>query len=134
MAQLEDVGFDVGPDREIERARWQLWFARMRESGAVGAAGGYLVDPERAQGCIDELNRILENVRITETTAWACQFDPPGYDDVSMNVARNGALMAARARAYITEWANQIEATRDALQRQLDAYRAVEDQSADRLA
>ncbi|MFC4942444.1 PE domain-containing protein [Pseudonocardia sp. GCM10023141] len=114
------------PAKEIDRTRAQLAAAQTVKDEAIRAAGGYVVDPERAQGCIDELGRIAQDVRLALVQARVLQFDPPGFDDVSRNVANNGAEMARRAVAYVTTWANQIDATRVALQRQLDAYRAVE--------
>ena len=127
MVGVELPGADEG-DRQgdITGAQWRLWMASIEESGAVGAAGGYIVDPERAQECIAELSRIATDVRRPLVYARQLYFDPPGYDAVSTNIARQGAVMGDRAVAYIRAWASQIEATRDALQRQLDAYRAAE--------
>lgn len=72
------------------------------------------------------MSRIAADVR--RSVVWSQQFyfDAPGYDAVSTNVARQGAVMGERTLAYVRAWADQIEATRDALQQQLDAYRAVE--------
>jgi hypothetical protein len=127
VAILEGSGLEDGLEPDIARAQQRLAVARMQESGAIAAAGGYVVDPERAQGCIDELSRILDQVRRPLMLAKQLVFDPPGTDEVSTNVARNGAIMAGRAEAYIRSWANQIQATRDALQGQLDTYREVDD-------
>jgi len=123
-----DLPSDVEGDRQydIRGAQWRLWMAKMEETGAIGAAGGYVVDPERAQECIDGLSRIAEEVRRPLTSAQQLYFDPPGFDAVSSNVAKQGAVMAARAESYVRAWADEIDATRDALQRQLDAYREVE--------
>lgn len=132
VAILDDDGLDPGPGAEIERARAELAAAQVGEAGGLGVAGGYVVDPERAQGCVDELSRIVEDVKFALRDARQMSFDPPGFDQVSVNVARNGALMAARAEAYVTAWANQIEAARDALQRQLNAYSDVDEVAAGR--
>ncbi|MFC4942442.1 hypothetical protein [Pseudonocardia sp. GCM10023141] len=118
------------PAKEIDRTRAQLAAAQTVKDEAIRAAGGYVVDPERAQGCIDELTRITDEVRRSIAAAWRLRFDPPGFDAVSMNVTNAGATMAKRAVDYIATWANQIEATRDALQRQLDAYCAIEQSNA----
>lgn len=120
------------PAKEIVRAKTQLVAAQQAKDVAIQAAGGYIVDPERAQGCIDELSRIVREVRQALLAVRQMQFDPPGYDDVSLNVARNGSTMAARAEAYVMAWADSIEATRTALQRQLDAYNASEQSIAGR--
>jgi hypothetical protein len=101
VAILEGSGLEDGLEPEIARAQQRLAVARMQESGAIAAAGGYVVDPERAQGCIDELSRILDQVRRPLMLAKQLVFDPPGTDQVSTNVARNGAIMAGRAEAYI---------------------------------
>lgn len=127
MVGVELPGADEG-DRQgdIMGAQWRLWMANIERSGAVGAAGGYVVDPERAQECIAELERIAGDVRRSLTSVQQLYFDPPGFDPVSTNVATQGAVMAGRAEAYIRTWACQIDATREALQRQLDAYRDAE--------
>ena len=127
MVGVELAGADeVDRQGDITRAQWRLWMAKIEESGGVGAAGGYVVDPERAQECIAELSRIAADVRRSVIASHQLYFDPPGYDAVSTNAARQGAIMGERATAYVRAWAAQIEATRDALQRQMDAYRAVE--------
>lgn len=114
MVGMEGPGVDDG---DIQGAQWRLWFATMQESGAIGAAGGYVVDPERAQECIAELSRIAADVRGQIYLGSQFAFAAPGYDAVSTNVARQGAIMGERAVMYARAWAAQIEATRDALQR-----------------
>ena len=127
MVGVELAGADeVDRLGDITRAQWRLWMAKIEQSGGVGAAGGYVVDPERARECIAALSRIAADVRRTLVFAPQLYFDAPGFDAVSTNIAKQGAVMAGRAEAYLRAWANQIEATRDALQRQLDAYREVE--------
>lgn len=116
------------PHNDLAQARHELAMVPL----APGTAGGFVVDPERAQWCIDELTRIVEEVRLGHLDRWRLAFDPPGYDQVSVNLARNGALMARRAEAFVAAWASQIEATRDALQRQLDDYRQTEQTNAGR--
>ena len=133
MVGVELPGADEG-DRQgdITSAQWRLWMAGIEESGAVGAVGGYVVDPERAQECIAELSRIAADVRRSAVASYQFYFDPPGFDPVSTNIARQGAIMGERAAAYVRAWAAQIEATRDALQQQLDAYTSVEDSNSRR--
>ncbi|GAA2540628.1 PE domain-containing protein [Pseudonocardia hydrocarbonoxydans] len=92
-----------------------------------GGAGGFVVDPERAEACIVELTRIVNDLRLQAMMQAACAFDAPGYDDVSLNLAVNGRVMAQRAEQFVRAWADQIEATRDALQLQLDGYSTTED-------
>ena len=127
MVGVELPGADEG-DRQgdITGAQWRLWMARIDESGAVGAAGGYVVDPERAQECIAELERIAGDVRRSLSSVQQLYFDAPGFDPVSVNMATQGAVMAGRAETFIRVWAGHIDATREALQRQLDAYRDAE--------
>lgn len=92
-----------------------------------GGAGGFVVDPERAEACIAELSRIVNDLRLQAMMQTACAFDAPGYDDVSLNLAVNGRVMAQRAEQFVRAWADQIEVTRDALRRQLDGYSTTED-------
>lgn len=106
----------------IEHAQADLSSAQAQHLDAVRAVGGFVVDPGRARACVDELSRIVEDVRLGLLDIRQLRFGAPGYDEVSVNVSRNGAVMAFRAQAYVMAWAGQIEATRDALQRQLDAY------------
>lgn len=126
MASLPDGGGGTSLDDKILGARWRLWMAKIEENGSVQAAGGYVVDPERAQECIRELERIANDVRLTILQPGKFSFTPPGHDLVSQNVAVQGSIMGQRAEVYIAMWANQIEATRDALVAQLAAYREVE--------
>ena len=92
-----------------------------------GGAGGFVVDPERAEACIVELTRIVNDLRVDASTLGSLQFDAPGSDSVSLNLAGNGHEMAQRAQNYVRAWADQVEATRDALRSQLLAYRATEE-------
>lgn len=134
MAELPDDPSMQDPDKDVTRADAALKAAYEMRDQAVAAAGGYVVDPERAQKCIDELARIAADVRMGLVYARGAIFDPPGWDPVSMNVARNGGLMASRAAAYIEAWARQIDTTREALSQQLRAYRDIENANAGRRA
>lgn len=125
MSVRADGGGD-SREEDIAEANWRLWVATMQENGSVAAADGYVVDPEKAEGCIRELDRIANDVRQMLTSSWGLFFDAPGFDVVSQNVAHQGAVMGKRAEVFIATWANQIEATRDALVAQLAAYREVE--------
>lgn len=134
MASLPDGGGGTSLDDKIMGAQWRLWMAKMEENGSVRAAGGYVVDPERAEECIRELTRIANDVRATLIGSQVLYFEAPGYDEVSQNVARQGSVMANRAEVYVAQWAGQIEATRDALAAQLTAYREVEQSNSARRA
>lgn len=92
-----------------------------------GGAGGFVVDPERAEACIAELTRIVNELRVESMSTGSMRFDPPGSDAVSLNLAANGHEMAQRAQGFVQAWADQVEATRDALRAQLAAYRSVEE-------
>lgn len=108
--------------------------AQLAGSGAgSGVPVGYVLDPERAQATINELTRITNEVRGFLTRTTSMWFVPPGNDEVSVNLAHNGAVMAGRAEHFMRSWASQIEAVRDALQAQLDGYRQVEDANRDLL-
>ncbi|WP_214368673.1 PE domain-containing protein [Pseudonocardia sp. H11422] len=101
----------------------------VRVAGPVGEGavpGTLYIDPERAQACIEELGRIVADLRSNMITVRQGTFTPPGRDEVSLNMARNAVTMAQRAEKFVGSWANQIEATRDALRKQLDAYQAAE--------
>lgn len=102
-------------------------------AGPGGAGGAFRVDPERAQGVIDGLRAVaadlLEAQQLTKTMA----FPAPANDAVSLNLAVQGAKMAGRAEAYVQVWRNQILQAADALEQQLAAYRAVEEQNRARL-
>jgi hypothetical protein len=126
MASLPDGGGGTSLDDKIMGAQWRLWMATIEENGSVQAAGGYVVDPERAEECIREMTRIANDVRLTILQPGKYAFTPPGHDVVSQNVAKQGSIMGQRAEIYIATWANQIEVTRDALVAQLAAYREVE--------
>ncbi len=126
MASLPDGGGGTSLDDKIMGAQWRLWMARIEENGSVQAAGGYVVDPERAEECIRELDRIAGDVRAAIYDSGKLTFLAPGYDLVSQNVAQQGSVMAQRAEVYVATWAAHIDATRDALVAQLAAYHEVE--------
>jgi hypothetical protein len=112
--------------------RWaEQQLGRPVPEGGVGS--GFAVDPERAQECIDDLTRIVNDVRAATVTK-SLQFTPPGNDEVSVNLALNATVMAGRAEQAVQTWADQIEATRNALREQLAAYRAVDGAVVERLA
>lgn len=100
---------------------------------APSSAGGFLLDEGRMRETIAELTRIADTVRQGASRANAMIFDPPGYDAVSQNFAAAGALMARRAELFVHTWVGQIDAARDGLQAQLDAYLAVEANNVRRL-
>jgi hypothetical protein len=119
-----------GALREVRRAgpEVRLLVAEMeRAGGGSGAAGGFLVDPERAQACIDALGEILADIRDSLLYWQQTAFAPPGEDAVSVNVAHRAALMSSRAEGYVQAWMAQIEETRDALQRQFSAYQVADE-------
>lgn len=100
----------------------------------AGGADGFMIDPERAEACIAEMDRIIGEVRgVSMRMSLTTTFAPLGSDEVSVNFANNAVVMAGRAEAFVRTWADQIEATRDGLQAQLDAYRTVDADNASRL-
>jgi hypothetical protein len=134
----DDGGFD-GAGLEGSRQKPWLDLAEAEQVLAgpvvgVGRVGGFAVDPERAQACVDELSRIAEDVLFGLRDSRMFGFDPPGYDEVSLNLARNARVMAARAEAFTRAWVSRIEETRDALQRQLSDYRSADQANAGRQA
>lgn len=139
MAPIEqEPGYDEATD-EVARARDALFGAQWRGYVAralseSGAAGGFRVEPERLVDAIAKLDAVLLGLADIRYDAIRASFDPPGYDDVSLNLAQNGAVMAARAGAYVAAWAGQLKATRDALQQELDSYLATDRSNAARRA
>ncbi|GAA3226597.1 hypothetical protein GCM10017691_16250 [Pseudonocardia petroleophila] len=126
-----------GSTDEADLGHAAVTWARSRLAAPVeggGRAGGFVVDPERAEACIAELTRITNELRMQVVTSNGFRFDAPGNDEVSLNLAANGAEMSRRAEGFLQAWAAQIEATRDALQDQLDAYRSVETSNSGLLA
>lgn len=106
----------------------------MAPSPLAGGGGGFMIDPERAEACIAEMTRIVGEVRAASMMMTALtMFAPLGSDEVSKNFANNAVVMAGRAEAFVRTWADQIEATRDGLQAQLDAYRRTDEDNASRL-
>ncbi len=101
--------------------------------GAGGAGGSFRIDPERAQKCINGLRAAVLDLFDLEHRAKVLAFPPPAYDEVSLNLVVQGAAMAERAQAYVATWRRQIADTADALEAQLAAYRAVEEQNRARL-
>jgi hypothetical protein len=87
------------------------------------------VDPERAQEAIDRLTEIVERLRRWVVGGAGLRFAAPAEDEVSLNLARNGDAMASQAEVAVKTWADQLEAFRDGLQIQLDAYRRADESS-----
>lgn len=118
----------------IERVgpRIQLALVQVGQQAVAsgGAGDGFRIDPERAQACIDALLVVAGDLRRSLSTLLTFWFEPPGLDEVSINMTRNASEMALRARAYVAAWANQIEATAEALRQQLEAYRRVDETNA----
>ncbi len=105
----------------------------MAPSPLAGGTGGFMIDPDRAETCIAEMTRIIDEVRRAAMRTIDLTFLPLGSDEVSVNFARSARTMAGRAEAFIRTWADQIETTRDGLRAQLDAYRATDADNASRL-
>ncbi|MHA6793555.1 PE domain-containing protein [Pseudonocardia bannensis] len=129
-----------GPVDPVFIGRPQTGRAQAREvllavqgAGAVDGEvvpGTLYVDPERAQACIDGLGKIVDDLRFGLIAIQRTAFAPPGRDEVSVNMANNAATMASRADAYVEAWAASIEATKEALSRQLWAYEDVDQTNA----
>ncbi|MFC5997080.1 PE domain-containing protein [Pseudonocardia hispaniensis] len=112
----------MGPVRGRAAQRRVLVALATPDAGPV-ATGTLVVDPERAQRCIEELGQIVEDLRMAALPALRhAHFEAPSNDEVSVNMTRNAAEMTRRASAYVETWANQIDATRQALRQQLEAY------------
>lgn len=82
------------PDKNL--AEFELG---MGPSPLAGAASGFMIDPERAETCIAEMTRIIDEVRRAAVLPTQMTFAPMGSDEVSINFADNARTMAARAEA-----------------------------------
>ncbi|GEL20993.1 PE domain-containing protein [Pseudonocardia asaccharolytica] len=122
-------GLGRATGREVQRA---ILVASAASVPDAVPAGAFVVDPERAQRCIDDLGRIIDDLRLGLLPLQGSLLVPPSEDEVSRNVARNAALMGRRAETYVAAWLGQLEQTRDALSRQLAAYRAADEANAGR--
>ncbi|MGQ0573823.1 MAG: PE domain-containing protein [Pseudonocardia sp.] len=129
---------DVGPARPYgsPEQRWEQARAEIARGGATGGgSGGFLVDPERAQVAIAQLDAALQDIRQALAGFETARFvEPPGQDPVSLNLAEQMREMDRRAGEYVQAWAGQVELFRDAVQAQVDSYRRVDADSAGRLA
>lgn len=128
-AQLPLRPYD-GPARRLEYARAEL----ARTPPASGPLDGFLVDPERAQAAIAQLDAAIADIRQSIGAFKFGYVEPPARDPVSMNLAVQIREMDRRAELYVQTWASQIEAFRDAIQAQVDAYRRADEENAERLA
>lgn len=141
MPELDEgPGPDATAEEAAQLAADNAWYAvnyansRLDAPPVVqSAAGGFLLDEGRMRETISELTRIADTVRQGTSRAAGMRFEAPGYDQVSQNFAAAGRLMASRAEAFVSIWVGQIEAARDGLQAQLDAYLAAEADNVRRL-
>lgn len=103
--------------------------------GPLPGSGGtsFSVDPDKAQDCIRWLREAALDLVDARRILARAYVDPPARDLVSLNFAKQAATMADRAGAFVTAWQNQLIGTADALQQQLDDYRAVDENNRVRL-
>lgn len=108
---------------------------RLAEIPATGGIGnGFLVDPERAEQAVRTLTGVIDELEVA-ILAWRRQEKiNAGTDPVSVQLAENVATMGTRAGSWLESWTDQIRLARDALQAQVDDYRRVEQENADRFA
>jgi hypothetical protein len=92
------------------------------------------IEPDAAQGVIDELYRIANEVHEQAGRCARAYVAPHAGDEVSRNAAAQANLMADRARDFCLAWSDQLGDAADRLTEQLRAYRAVEDENRRRLA
>lgn len=97
-----------------------------RRAVAAGAPA-FLIDPDRAQSCIDSLQwcaeRLEEAVRAAKRTT---QVQAPGEDDVSRHFAEQATIMGQQALQATRAYHQQMVDTVASLRAQLVAYRAAE--------
>lgn len=94
---------------------------------------GFLVDPEKAEAAIARLDEAILDIKQSLSSFRARRVEAPARDAVSVNLAVQIREMDRRAEAFVRTWADQIQAHRDAIQAQIDAYRRVDDEIAERL-
>jgi hypothetical protein len=142
---MPEIDQGPGPDATAEEsarhAADNAWYAVNYANAqlatppvAPSAAGGFLLDAERMRETIAELTRIADTVRQSMARRASLRFEAPGYDAVSLNLADAGRMMAGRAELFVHTWVGQIDAARDGLQSQLDAYLTTEADNIRRLA
>lgn len=120
-------------DSAIRRLLYaQAELDRTPASGGMG--DGFLVDPERAEAALAQLDRAILDIRQSLNAFSISAVPPPARDEVSMNLARQIAVMDTRAQVYVRAWADQLQEFRDAVQAQVDAYRRVDDENAGQLS
>lgn len=100
--------------------------ALARIAGAGATSGGFVVDPERVEAAISALKRIVLDLEAAHLDWRRTEIPPPTLDGVGLNLVSNTSRMAENAVAWLVSWTNQIAATIDALQAQLNNYRCTE--------
>ena len=118
------------PDPDTERRILEVIAA----PGPVGGGGTFFVDPERAEECVRVLRGVALDLVATRQIMDLIVFPPPGADQVSVNMADQASVMADRAVRFVDIWRDQLAQTADALEQQLAAYRAAEQEQRNRLA
>ena len=114
---------------EQVRNREQALGALAGIAGSGGITGGFVVEPERVEAAIAQLDLIVGDLT-RELRDWRrTEVPPPTLDGVGMNLVTNASRMAANATAWLEAWANQIADARDALLAQLEGYRQIEQQN-----
>jgi hypothetical protein len=121
---------DLVPVPVLGRAALQALVA----PGPAGGGGWFAIDPERAEECVRMLREVVVDLAEADLLADQAVFTPPGWDDVSVNVAEQAVLMAHRARDFVVAWRTQLQQTAEGLERQLADYRAAEAANHERFA
>lgn len=107
-------------------AQWRGWAARNLTIDGGSVQDGFRVDPDRLRETVHKMDGVLRNLDAAVRTAETMHFEPPGYDEISINIARNANLMRDNAVTYLKTWRQQVQDTRDALAQSLAAYEAAE--------
>lgn len=93
--------------------------------GSAGAS--FSVEPDKAQACIDGLRATASDLDRAVKVLDRAYVDTPAEDVVSRNFAVQACRMADRAVAFVVAWQNQLLDTAQALDQQLRAYRAADE-------
>jgi hypothetical protein len=115
MADLADPG-DV--------RMWDL--AQERYTPAPSTGRPLVIDVEKARAVVHELEKLAEEIAEQAKPLTFRKVTPPGFDDVSLNVARQSDRMLSAARAYLLTWREDVVAATSALRSQIDAYEATD--------
>ena len=132
MPEPRDTPAPATPEAEQQAqdallgARWRGWAARNLTIDGGSVQDGFRVDPDRLRETVHKIDGVLRNLDAATRDLQSTVVEPPGYDEISLNIARNATAMRDNAVTYVKTWRQQVQDTRDALGQSLTAYEATE--------